>query len=35
MKLLLDKKLPRTLDAWVTELLNEGPSDSPIETWLF
>lgn len=35
MKLLLDKKLPRTLDAWVTELLNKGAGDSTIETWLF
>lgn len=35
MKLLLDKKLPRTLDAWVTELVNRGASDSTIETWLF
>lgn len=35
MTLLLDKKLPRTLDAWTTERLDKGASDSTVEAWLF
>jgi hypothetical protein len=34
MTLLFEKKLPRTLDAWVAELL-AAPCDGPVEGWLF
>ena len=35
MTLLLDRKLPRTLDAWTNELIEKGASGSTIEAWLF
>ncbi len=35
MTLLLDRKLPRTLDDWVDELLARSPADSIVEAWLF
>ena len=36
MTLLLDQKLPRTLDAWTNELLEKGAGDSTTaEAWLF
>ncbi|MGJ7578964.1 M14 family zinc carboxypeptidase [Variovorax sp. RHLX14] len=35
MTLLLDKKLPRTLDAWVAELSAQGAGAPSVEAWLF